>query len=131
MHDISPIRVLIVDDALFMRGALKEYLTRNGFEIVGMAETGYEAIRLYDQVRPDIVTMDLTMPDMNGLEALKQIRMKDSKARIVVISSMGQDQMIVEAMAAGACQFMVKPIQELMLAEMLRAVAENSGEHQR
>jgi len=131
MHDISPIRVLIVDDALFMRGALKEYLTRNGFEIVGMAETGYEAIRLYDQVQPDIVTMDLTMPDMNGLEALKQIRMKDSKARIVVISSMGQDQMIVEAMAAGACQFMVKPIQELMLAEMLRTVVENSGEHQR
>lgn len=102
-------RVLIVDDAVFMRMTVKDILEKNGYDIVGEAENGLKAIEQYSRLKPDIVTMDITMPEMNGIEALKGIRKIDPDARVVMCSAMGQQSMVMEAIKAGAKDFVVKP----------------------
>lgn len=105
-------RVLVVDDAMFMRNSLKMILERNQIEVVGMAGNGIEAVREYKALQPDAVTMDITMPEMDGLEALKAIREYDKNAKIVMISAVGKEDAVREAIIGGAKNFIVKPFQE-------------------
>ncbi|MBN9501982.1 MAG: two-component system response regulator [Armatimonadetes bacterium 55-13] len=104
-------RILITDDALFMRVTLKNILTQNGYEVVGEATNGSESVELYKQLKPDLVTMDITMPEMDGIAALKQIKAHDPTANVVMCTAMGQKNMVVEAIQAGAKDFIVKPFQ--------------------
>ena len=104
-------RVLIVDDAAFMRMMVKDILSKNGFEVVGEASNGLKAIEMYKQERPDIVTMDITMPEMDGIEAVKAIKQFDPAAKIIMCSAMGQQSMVMDAIKAGAKDFIVKPFQ--------------------
>ena len=99
----------MVDDAAFMRMMLSDHLTKGGFEVVGQAENGLVAINKFKELRPDVVTMDITMPEMDGIVAVKEIRKIDPQARIVMCSAMGQQHMVMEAIQAGARDFIVKP----------------------
>ena len=103
--------ILIVDDAAFMRMMIKDILTKNGFTVVGEAENGAEAVAKYEELNPDLVTMDITMPEMDGITALKKIKEMDSSARILMCSAMGQQAMVIDAIQAGAKDFIVKPFQ--------------------
>jgi len=105
-------KVLIVDDAAFMRISIKNMLTKNGYEVVGEAENGATGVELYKELQPDIVTMDITMPEMSGLDALKEITKIDPQAKIVMVSAMGQEAMVREAIISGAKGFIVKPFKE-------------------
>ncbi|RII36350.1 response regulator [Clostridium chromiireducens] len=105
-------KVLIVDDAVYMRLSLKEILERNGFEVIGDAENGIEAINKYKMLSPDIVTMDITMPEMDGVQALTEIKKIDSNAKVVMISAMGQESIVRESIMNGAKGFIVKPFKE-------------------
>jgi two-component system chemotaxis response regulator CheY len=105
-------KVLIVDDAAFMRISIKNMLTKNGYEVVGEAENGAIGVQMYKDLKPDIVTMDITMPEMSGLEALKEIVKQDPKAKVVMVSAMGQEAMVREAIVSGAKGFIVKPFKE-------------------
>ncbi len=104
--------VLIVDDAAFMRMMIKGILNKNGFEIAGEASNGADAVKLYKELQPAVVTMDITMPDMNGIEALKKILDYDKDAVVLMCTAMGQQQMVLEALQYGAKDFIVKPFQE-------------------
>ena len=105
-------KVLIVDDAAFMRISIKNMLTKNGYEVIGEAENGAAGVEMYKDLQPDIVTMDITMPEMSGLDALKEIMKQDPKAKIVMVSAMGQEAMVREAIVSGAKGFIVKPFKE-------------------
>ncbi len=105
-------RILIVDDAAFMRASIKRILERNGFGIAGEAEDGEAGVQKYQELRPDIVTMDITMPVMTGLEALRKIKELDPDAKVVIISAMGQEHLVREAIISGAKTFIVKPFTE-------------------
>jgi len=105
-------RVLITDDAAFMRMALKTMLVKNGFEIAGEAENGEIGVNKYKILNPDIVTLDITMPVMDGLEALKQIRSFDKNAKVMMISALGQETIVRQAVIAGAIGFVIKPFNE-------------------
>jgi len=105
-------RVLIVDDAAFMRVSIKNMLSRHDYEIVGEAENGKVAIIKYQELKPDIVTMDITMPEMDGLTSLKEILALDPSANVIMVSAMGQESMVREAVLAGAKGFIVKPFKE-------------------
>ena len=113
-------RILIVDDAAFMRMMIKDILTKNGFEVVGEAENGQVAIEKYKELKPDLVTMDITMPEMDGIQAVKKIREIDSSARIIMCSAMGQQAMVIDAIQAGAKDFIVKPFQPDRVIEAVR-----------
>ncbi|HEY4543030.1 MAG TPA: response regulator [Tissierellaceae bacterium] len=102
-------KVLIVDDAIFMRMKLKDILESNGYEVVAEAQDGKEAIEKYQTEKPDLVTMDITMPEMDGVSALKEIKKIDPNATIIMCSAMGQQAMVMEAIQAGAVDFIVKP----------------------
>ena len=115
-------RVLITDDAAFMRMSLKRILDKNGFEIAGEAENGRIAVSKYKELKPDIVTMDITMPEMSGLEALKSIKEIDPEAKVVVISAMGQEVMVREAIMLGAKSFIVKPFKDDHVIKTLNKV---------
>jgi two-component system chemotaxis response regulator CheY len=115
-------KVLIVDDTAFMRLTIKTMLEKNGFEIVGEAENGKEAIEKYFEYRPDIVTMDITMPEMSGIQALKAIKQKEPQAKIIIISAMGQESLVKEAIMAGAESFIVKPFREEDLIKTITAI---------
>lgn len=115
-------KVLIVDDASFMRMMLKDILSKGGYEIVGEAENGARAVEQYKALHPDVVTMDITMPDMDGLQALKEIRKVDASAKILMCSAMGQQQMVIEAIQAGAKDFIVKPFQPDRVLEALKKI---------
>lgn len=115
-------RVLIVDDAAFMRMMIKDILQKNGFEVVGEASNGIEAVNLYKKERPDVVTMDITMPDMDGIEAVKEIRCFDANARVIMCSAMGQQSMVMDAIKSGAKDFIVKPFQADRVLEAIRKV---------
>lgn len=104
-------RILIVDDAAFMRMMIKDILVKNGFEVVGEAADGAQAIEKYAELKPDLVTMDITMPEMDGIQALKEIKEKDPTATIIMCSAMGQQAMVIDAISAGAKDFIVKPFQ--------------------
>lgn len=112
-------RILIADDAAFMRTILKGILQRNGYEIVGEATNGNEAIRMYANLKPDVVTMDMTMPELSGTDALKEIVKQDPNAKVIMCSAMGQQIMVVEAIQAGAKDFIVKPFSEERILEAL------------
>lgn len=103
--------ILIVDDAAFMRMMIKEILSKNGFEVVGEANDGLDAIEKYKELKPDLITMDITMPEMDGIAALKEIKKIDSNAKIIMCSAMGQQSMVIDAIQAGAKDFIVKPFQ--------------------
>jgi two-component system chemotaxis response regulator CheY len=105
-------KILIVDDAAFMRMALRRILERKGFEVVAEAENGDVGVRKYREFKPDLVTMDITMPVMNGIEALKKIISNDPGAKIIMVSALGQQDYIREAILAGAKYFIVKPFNE-------------------
>lgn len=115
-------KVLIVDDAAFMRLALKSMLEKNGFEVIGEAENGIVGVQKYKELSPDIVTMDITMPEMDGISALKEIKKVDTKANVVMISAMGQENSIREAVIAGAKSFVVKPFKEEIVIKALTQV---------
>lgn len=119
------IRVLVVDDAAFMRLAIKTVLERNGFQVVADAKNGKEGIDKYIEFRPDVVTMDITMPDMTGIESLKKIREIDPDAKVVMVSAMGQERMVKEAIINGARSFIVKPYKEEHIVQTLLKVAED------
>lgn len=112
-------KILITDDAAFMRMMLKKMVTDAGFEVVAEAENGQEAVELYKEHQPDLVTMDITMPEMNGIEALQQIRAFDDSAKVVMCSAMGQQNMVVDAIQKGAADFIVKPFDEARIKESL------------
>ncbi|MCS7172068.1 MAG: response regulator [Armatimonadetes bacterium] len=113
-------RVLVVDDAAFMRAMLREVLTNSGFQVVGEASNGLEAIERYEETKPDVVTMDITMPEMDGVRAVREILRRDPAARIVMVSAMGQQALVVEAIQAGARDFVVKPFDQARLVEAIR-----------
>lgn len=103
--------IMIVDDAAFMRMMIKDILTKNGYDVVGEAQTGKEAVEMYMKLKPELVTMDITMPEMNGIDAVKAIKGLDPSARIIMCSAMGQQAMVIDAIQAGARDFIVKPFQ--------------------
>lgn len=115
-------RVLIVDDAAFMRMMLKDMLTKNGFEVIGEADNGLKAVEMYKTEKPDLVTMDITMPEMDGIEAVKTIKQFDPTAKVIMCSAMGQQSMVMDAIKAGAKDFVVKPFKEDRVVEAVRKV---------
>ena len=117
-------RVLICDDAMFMRMMLKDILSKNGYEVCGEAANGREAIEKYIELRPDLVLLDITMPEMDGITALKEIKHIDPQAVVVVCSAMGQQNMVIEAIQNGALDFIVKPFQQNRVIESLRRIEE-------
>jgi two-component system chemotaxis response regulator CheY len=114
--------VLICDDAIFMRTMISDILQQSGFEVIGEAESGLEAIEKYKQLRPDLVTMDIVMPDMGGIDAVREITKIDANARILMCSAMGQQALVVEAIQAGAKDFVVKPFQPSRVLEAVQRV---------
>lgn len=115
-------KILIVDDAAFMRMMIKDILEKNGFQIVGEANNGLKAVELYKKERPDVVTMDITMPDMDGIEAVKEIKAFDPAAKIIMCSAMGQQTMVMDAIKAGARDFIVKPFQPDRVLEAIKKI---------
>lgn len=115
-------KVLIVDDAAFMRVSIKNMLSKNGYEVAGEAENGKVAIQKYQELNPDIVTMDITMPEMDGLDSLKAILAIQPNAHVVMISAMGQESMVREAVLSGAKGFIVKPFKEDVLVSALASL---------
>lgn len=115
-------RILIVDDAKFMRMTLTNILLKANHEIVGEGENGRQAIELFKECQPDLVTMDITMPEMGGLEAVREIKKDYPDAKIVMCSAMGQQKMVVEAIEAGAKDFIVKPFDELRVTDAINRV---------
>jgi len=115
-------RVLIVDDAAFMRMMIKDILEKNGFEVVGEGNNGLKGVELYKVEKPDIVTMDITMPEMDGIEAVKAIKAFDPAAKIIMCSAMGQQTMVMDAIRAGARDFIVKPFQADRVLEAIKKV---------
>ena len=116
-------KVLIVDDAAFMRISIKTMLERNGFEVVGEAENGAVAFQKYKETNPDIVTMDITMPELDGLQGLKAIRQYDPKAKVVMVSAMGQEGKVKDAVINGAMTFIIKPFKEELIVQTLTKIA--------
>jgi len=115
-------RVMIVDDAAFMRMSLRSMLEKNGFEVVAEAENGAMGVKKYISCQPDLVTMDITMPEMDGIRALKEIKAIDPNAKVVMISALGQEPHIKEAIKLGAKYFIVKPFKEEHVIEILNKV---------
>ena len=113
-------RILITDDALFMRVTLKNILTKAGYEVIGEATNGAEAVELYKQLKPDLVTMDITMPEMDGITALKEIKSRYPDAKVVMCTAMGQQAMVKEAITSGAKDFIVKPFQPERVIEAVQ-----------
>ena len=114
--------ILICDDAAFMRMMIKDILTKNGYNVVGEAENGAKAIEKYQEVKPDLVLMDITMPEMDGIQALKAIKAADPKASVIMCSAMGQQAMVIESIQSGAKDFIVKPFQQDRVLEAVRKV---------
>lgn len=119
--------VLVVDDIAFMRASLKMIIERNGFKVVAEADNGMTAVQKYKENRPDIVTMDITMPVCDGIKAVKMIKDFDSEAKIVMISNMGQEEFIKEAVFAGAKGFIVKPFREEFVVQALGKLFKAGG----
>lgn len=114
--------ILIVDDAAFMRMMIKDVLTKNGFEVLGEAENGAKAIEKYKELQPNLTIMDITMPEVDGIQAVKEIKKMDPNAKIIMCSAMGQQAMVIEAIQAGAKDFIVKPFQADRVIEAVKKV---------
>lgn len=112
--------ILICDDAAFMRMMIKDILTKNGYTIVGEAEDGQKAVEKYNETKPDLVMMDITMPEMDGIQALKKIKATDPNAAIIMCSAMGQQAMVIESIQSGAKDFIVKPFQPDRVLEAVK-----------
>ncbi|GGH69587.1 chemotaxis protein CheY [Compostibacillus humi] len=113
-------KILIVDDAAFMRMMIKDILTKNGYEVAGEAQDGAQAVEKYKELNPDLVTMDITMPEMDGITALKEIRKINPDAKVIMCSAMGQQAMVIDAIQAGAKDFIVKPFQADRVIEAIQ-----------
>ena len=116
-------KVLIVDDAGFMRMSLKKILESNGFNVIGEAENGLDGVKKFSELNPDIVTMDITMPEMDGIQALKAIKQLNKDAKVVMISALGQEPHIREAIVQGAKTFIVKPFKEEFVVKTMNQLA--------
>ena len=114
--------ILIVDDAAFMRMMIKDILSKNGYTVAGEAENGIKAVEKYNELKPDLVLMDITMPDKDGIQALKDIKASDPNAKIIMCSAMGQQAMVIESIQAGAKDFIVKPFQPDRVLEAVKKV---------
>ena len=114
--------ILICDDAAFMRMMIKDILTKNGYNVAGEAENGMKAVEKYKEDSPDLVLMDITMPEMDGIQALKEIRKNDAGAKVIMCSAMGQQAMVIESIQAGAKDFIVKPFQAERVLEAVKKV---------
>lgn len=112
--------ILIVDDAAFMRAMLKRILDDAGYEIVGEAVNGREAVQMYEELTPDLVTMDMVMPEMGGMEALQAIRGRDREAKVVIVSAVDQRENLLEAIRSGATEYIVKPFDESRVRKAVR-----------
>lgn len=112
--------VLVCDDAIFMRTMIADILTQAGYQVVGEAESGVEAVQRYQELKPDLVTMDIVMPEMGGIDAVREIIKHDPDARILMCSAMGQQALVVEAIQAGAKDFVVKPFQPARVLEAVQ-----------
>lgn len=121
-EELGMARILIVDDAKFMRLTLSNILVKANHEVVGEAENGIEAVKIFEKEVPDLVTMDITMPEKNGIEALKEIKGNFPDAKIIMCSAMGQQKMVVEAIEAGAKDFIIKPFDENRVLEAIDRV---------
>ncbi len=115
-------RILVVDDAAFMRMMIKDIITKNGYEVAGEAENGAVAVAKYKELSPDLVLMDITMPEVDGIQAVKQIKAFDANAKVVMCSAMGQQAMVIEAIQSGAKDFIVKPFQADRIIEAIKKV---------
>ena len=114
--------ILVCDDAAFMRMMIKDILTKNGYNVAGEAENGVKAVEKYNETKPDLVLMDITMPDKDGIQALKDIKASDPNAKIIMCSAMGQQAMVIESIQAGAKDFIVKPFQPDRVLEAVKKV---------
>jgi len=114
--------ILICDDAAFMRMMIKDILSKNGYNVAGEAENGQKAVEKYKEVSPDLVLMDITMPEMDGIQALKEIKKLDAGAKVIMCSAMGQQAMVIESIQAGAKDFIVKPFQADRVIEAVKKV---------
>ncbi len=117
------VRVLIADDAMFMREMIKEIVEQAGYEVIGEAGNGLEAVEKYRELQPDIATMDIVMPLKSGIEAVREITAEFEGARIIMCSALGQDSLVVEALEAGARDFIVKPFKAEQVLEVLKKVS--------
>ena len=115
-------RVLVCDDAIFMRTMISDILAEAGYEVIGEAETGVQAVQKYRELKPDLVTMDIVMPDMGGIDAVREICKDDPDAKVLMCSAMGQQALVVEAIQAGAKDFVVKPFQPSRVLEAVQRV---------
>ena len=115
-------KVMIVDDAAFMRASIRRMIESQDYEVVAEAADGIEAIEKYKKFKPDLITMDITMPNMTGIEALKGMRGLDKEVRVVMVSAMGQEKLIKEAVINGASSFIVKPFQSDKLLQVLNGI---------
>ena len=114
--------ILICDDAAFMRMMIKDILTKNGYNVAGEAENGMKAVEKFKEVNPDLVLMDITMPEMDGIQALKEIKKLDGGEKVIMCSAMGQQAMVIESIQAGAKDFIVKPFQAERVIEAVKKV---------
>ena len=114
--------ILVCDDAAFMRMMIKDILTKNGYNVAGEAENGAKAVEKYNELKPDLVLMDITMPEMDGIQALKKIKECDPSAMVIMCSAMGQQAMVIESIQSGARDFIVKPFQADRVLEAVKKV---------
>lgn len=114
--------ILVCDDAAFMRMMIKDILTKNGYNVAGEAENGAKAVEKYNELKPDLVLMDITMPEMDGIQALKKIKATDPSAMVIMCSAMGQQAMVIESIQSGAKDFIVKPFQADRVLDAVRKV---------
>lgn len=116
------IKILFVDDSSFMRTILKGIVLKEPYVLAGEASNGREAVELFKELKPDLVTMDIVMPELDGIEAVKQIRALDPEAKIIMVSAMGQQSMVIDSIQAGARDFIIKPFQPSRVQEALKRV---------
>lgn len=114
--------ILVCDDAAFMRMMIKDILTKNGYNVVAEAENGQKAVEKFNETKPDLVLMDITMPEMDGIQALKKIKEGDPGAMVIMCSAMGQQAMVIESIQSGAKDFIVKPFQADRVLEAVKKV---------
>jgi two-component system chemotaxis response regulator CheY len=115
-------KIVVADDASFMRMMLKNILVQGGYEVIGEADNGAKAIEKYFELKPDLITLDITMPEMDGVTACKEILSRDSNANVIMCSAMGQQAIVVEAIMAGAKDFIIKPFQTERVIEAVKRV---------
>ncbi|AEI41119.1 CheY [Paenibacillus mucilaginosus 3016] len=113
-------KILVVDDSLFMRMILKNVIQELGYEIAAEASNGMEALTKYEEIKPDLVTLDITMPEMDGMTALEEIRSRDPEAKVIMVSAMGQQALLIRAVSMGASDFIVKPFNKDRVREALK-----------